>query len=90
MFNLWTLRFIRTTMITVNRNYITERRKLMKYTLKMLRASRNWSQVTAAMHVGVSVDTWGNWERKRSFPDVPHIKKIQEVFNVSYDDIIFL
>ena len=62
----------------------------MKYTLKMLRASRNWSQVTAAMHVGVSVDTWGNWERKRSFPDVPHIKKIQEVFNVAYDDIIFL
>ena len=38
----------------------------------------------------VSVDTWGNWERKRSFPDVPHIKKIQEVFNVAYDDIIFL
>lgn len=62
----------------------------MKYTLKMLRASRNWSQLTAAMHVGVSVDTWGNWERKRSFPDVPHIKKIQEVFNVAYDDIIFL
>ena len=62
----------------------------MKYTLKMLRASRNWSQVTAAMHIGVSVDTWRNWEHKRSFPDVPYIKKIQEVFNVAYDDIIFL
>ena len=62
----------------------------MKYTLKMLRASKNWSQVTAAKEVGVSPDTWGNWERKRSFPDVPHIQKIQKIFNVSYDDIIFL
>lgn len=62
----------------------------MKYTLKMLRASKNWSQVTAAQKIGVSVDTWGNWERKRSFPDVPHIEMIQKVFNVAYDDIIFL
>lgn len=31
----------------------------MKYTLKMLRASKNWSQVTAAEQIGVSVDTWG-------------------------------
>lgn len=62
----------------------------MKYTLKMLRASKNWSQVTAAEQIGVSVDTWRNWERKRSFPDVLRIKKIQEVFNVAYDDIFFL
>ena len=62
----------------------------MKYTLKMLRASKNWSQVTAAQQIGVSVDTWGKWERKRSFPDVLHIQRIQEVFNVAYDDIIFL
>jgi transcriptional regulator with XRE-family HTH domain len=56
----------------------------------MLRASKNWSQLKASKAIGVSVDTWGNWERKRSFPDVPHIKKIQEVFGVTYDDIIFL
>ena len=62
----------------------------MKYTLKMLRASKNWSQLTASKAIGVSVDTWGNWERKRSYPDVPHIKKIQEVFGATYDDIIFL
>ena len=62
----------------------------MKYTLKMLRASKNWSQLTASKAIGVSVDTWGNWERKRSYPDVPRIKKIQEVFGVAYDDIIFL
>lgn len=66
------------------------RRDSMKYTLKMLRASKNWSQVTVAQQIGVSVDTWGNWERKRSFPDVLHIQRIQEVFNVAYDDIIFL
>ena len=31
----------------------------MKYTLKMLRASKNWSQLTASKAIGVSVDTWG-------------------------------
>ena len=47
----------------------------MKYTLKMLRASKNWSQLAEAKAIGVSVDTWENWERKRSYLDVPHIKK---------------
>lgn len=56
---------------------------------KCYERQKNWSQVTAAQQIGVSVDTWGNWERKRSFPDVLHIQRIQEVFNVVYDDIIF-
>ena len=56
----------------------------MKYTLRMLRASKSWTQAQAAK------ETWGNWERKRSYPDVPNISKIEQVFNVAYDDIIFL
>lgn len=60
----------------------------MKYTLKMLRASKDWSQLAVAKAIRVSIDTW-NWERKRYYPDVPHIKKIQDVFNVAYGDIIF-
>ena len=62
----------------------------MKYTLRMLRASKSWTQAQAAKEVGVSTETWGNWERKRSYPDVPNISKIEQVFNVAYDDIIFL
>lgn len=60
------------------------------YTLKALRANKNWTQAEAARRVGVTVDTWSNWERKRTFPDVPQIIKIEEVFGVQYSDIIFL
>lgn len=62
----------------------------MKVTLKMLRVSRDWSQERAAKEVGVSVTTWRNWERKKSYPDLVAIANIEKVFNVSYDDIIFL
>lgn len=60
------------------------------YTLKALRANKCFTQDEAANAVGVSVDTWANWEKGKSYPDVPKIKKIEEVFNVEYDQIIFL
>lgn len=62
----------------------------MKYTLRMLHASKFWTQAQAAKEIGVSTENWGNWERKRSYPYVPNISKIEQVFNVAYDDIIFL
>ncbi|WP_288839279.1 helix-turn-helix transcriptional regulator [uncultured Megasphaera sp.] len=60
------------------------------FTLKALRANKNWSQKEAAKAVGVSLDTWSNWERGKSFPDVPKICKIEKVFNTRYNEIIFL
>lgn len=90
MYSLLILRFNRSNIICKEEQANRKGGVPMKYTLKMLRASKNWSQVTAAKEIGVSPDTWGNWERKRSFPDVPHIQKIQKIFNVSYDDITFL
>lgn len=62
----------------------------MKVTLKGLRAMKNWTQKETAKQVGVSVDTWANYEKGKTFPDVPIIKKIEKVFDVSYNDIIFL
>lgn len=61
----------------------------MKVTLKGLRAMRNWTQKKAAEEVGVSVDTWANYEKGRTYPDVPVIKNIEKAFDVSYNDIIF-
>ena len=31
----------------------------MKYTLRMLRASKSWTQAQAAKEIGVSTETWG-------------------------------
>lgn len=48
------------------------------------------SQAQAGKLVGVSESTWVNWEQQKTFPNVIYIEKIQKVFSVTYDDIIFL
>lgn len=62
----------------------------MKVTLKGLRAMRNWTQREAAEAIGVSVETWANYEKGKTYPDVPVIKSIEKVFDVTYNDIFFL
>ncbi len=62
----------------------------MKVTLKAARTNKGLSQEEASKLIGVSIDTLGNYERGLTFPDVPVLKKIEEVYNVEYKDIIFL
>ena len=59
-------------------------------TLKALRANRNMSQADAAKAVGVSEDTWRNYEKGKTYPDVLVIRKIEKIFKVKYAEIIFL
>lgn len=67
-----------------------EEMKSMRLTLRALRASKNMSQTDAAKAIGVSPNTWYNYENHKSYPDALSIKKIEKAFNVTYDDIIFL
>lgn len=62
----------------------------MRVTLKALRANKGMTQEEAAKVIGVSRYTWQNYERGKTFPDVPTIEKIEKKFNVTYNDIIFL
>lgn len=62
----------------------------MKLTLKAARINKGLSQEEAAKLIGVGVDTLGNYERGVTYPDVPILKKIEQVYNVEYKDIIFL
>ncbi|WP_233340733.1 helix-turn-helix transcriptional regulator [Streptococcus sp. 121] len=62
----------------------------MQWTLKMLRVKENLSQKQAGDIFSVSPETWSNWERGKTTPDVKTAYKIAEHFNVSLDDIIFL
>lgn len=68
---------------------LAERSKT-NFTLKMLRAKFDLTQDGAGKRVGVSGDVWHNWENARSFPDVIQLRRIEEEFDVTYDDIIFL
>lgn len=62
----------------------------MKLTLKALRANKNMSQAEAAKAIGVSPNTWYNYENHKSYPDALSIQRIEKAFDVTYDDIIFL
>ena len=59
------------------------------YTLKMLRAKLELTQKEVAIQIGVSESTWNKWENQKSFPNVPQIKKIEGLFGVNYNEIIF-
>lgn len=61
----------------------------MAFTLKAARINNSMNQKDAARALGVSVDTLSNWENGKTFPDVPHIKKIEALYGVQYGDIIF-
>lgn len=62
----------------------------MAMTLKAARINKGLTQVQAADKIGVTVDTLSNYERGKSYPDVPIIKRIEEVYETSYSELIFL
>ena len=62
----------------------------MSITLKAARMNKGYDQGKAAKLIGISPDTLSNYERGKTFPDVPIIKKIEEVYEIRYDDIKFL
>ena len=61
-----------------------------KMPLKIARELKGYTQAQAAELIGVSPDTLGNYERGKSYPDIPTLRKIEEVYGVPYDRIIFL
>lgn len=59
-------------------------------TLKAARINVGLTQREAAKKLGISEETVSNYERGKRFPDVPVIRKIEEVYGIPYDRIIFL
>ena len=62
----------------------------MRMTLKTARELTGLTQAEAANRIGVSADTLGNYERGKSYPDIPVLRKIENVYGVSYNNLIFL
>lgn len=61
----------------------------MLYSLRAIRNNKNETQEQSAKAVGVSVDTWANYEKGITYPDIPILKRIEAHFGVSYNDIDF-
>ena len=62
----------------------------MQITLKAARVNKGYTQSEAADLIGTTKDVISNWERGKSFPDVLMLKKIENAYDVTYQDIIFL
>lgn len=62
----------------------------MAMTLKAARVNLGMSQREAAKQLGLAVDTLSKYERGKSFPDVPIIQRIEQLYGISYNDLIFL
>ena len=62
----------------------------MKMTLKAIRINNNLTQQEASKMLGIAETTLNKYENFKSFPDVPMIEKILNLYKVDYNDIIFL
>ena len=61
----------------------------MGITLKSARVNKNLTQVEAAKKLEISVDTLSNYERGKSYPDVPVIKRMEDLYGIPYSELIF-
>ena len=59
-------------------------------TLKGARANKNLTQAQAAKALGISTDTLSNYERGKTYPSVEIIKRIEDLYGVTYAELIFL
>ncbi len=50
---------------------------------------KRYTQEEAAKRIGVGVDTLGNYERGKSYLDIPVLRKIEEVYGIPYEQLIF-
>lgn len=62
---------------------------MKKMTLKAARINKGLTQQQAAHAIGIGVDTLSNYERGKTYPDVVILKKIEEVYEIEYNNIIF-
>ena len=63
---------------------------MLKISLKSARVNAGYSQKDASMKLGVSNKTLGSWESGITVPKADKIDKICQLYNIEYDNLIFL
>ncbi|MDD4371897.1 MAG: helix-turn-helix transcriptional regulator [Anaerostipes sp.] len=60
-----------------------------QFTLKELRARKNWTQRRTAQELGVSEQTYNAWEKDISNIAVSKVSAVAKLFGVTLDQIFF-
>lgn len=60
----------------------------MQYSLKELRARKDWTQKETARRLGVSVQTYNAWEKDVSRVAIGKVIQIAELFEVDLSEIL--
>ena len=63
---------------------------MLKISLKSARVNAGYSQKQASAMLGVGNKTLSSWENGITVPKADKIDKICQLYNVSYDNLIFL
>lgn len=63
--------------------------KLSKLPLRALRANIGFTQEQVADAIGVNRNTYANWEKYITFPDVPQLLLLSRLFKCSLDAFYF-
>ena len=61
----------------------------MEISLRSARVNKGYTQKEAAGRIGISEETLSRYERGKTFPSLEVIKRMEEVYGVSYNEIRF-
>lgn len=61
----------------------------MQYTLKELRARKNWTQQEVAERLGISTQTYNSWESDFGKVKVRAASSVANLYGVKIDQILF-
>lgn len=62
---------------------------MMKLPIKALRATKNLTQKEVAEKLGINRNTYSSWENYKTFPSLPQLIRLSEVFECSLDTFYF-
>lgn len=61
----------------------------MKFNLKTLRLIKGINQQKASEMLNVSISTISSWENGKTYPDAMEIKRIEQLYDTKFEDILF-
>lgn len=63
--------------------------EMMGVSLRAARVNAGYTQSEAAKELRISVYTLGNYEKGKTYPDYPLIRRMLELYGLSFDEINF-